>query len=308
MNVHYNCVWRFKDYFLSRLENKLAIAACYTSTREVLILPMSRCREKVELKTAKVLVKKNKLEFKPAEVRVRKLNLKVKSVCVRLKKLKVKLRNVKVNLKSVVLEEHMWLRNQNPVTCSLINRKMRVLIDETSPNIVDYLVKGEVTRFPICSRNPTIVPPYVSYELGSQKSIEEDDEENPTKRVPDWAQERSVMRALKNMVDPDHVFEACDPPDLHDMFPCPATTSTRGDIWDSPVQSNIIDSTYVVSEVVEESFVAEDRLVGTHNETYVVSEEYQKGRKTTVSVNDHDQSEDDDEVRFDFSIRKPVEI
>ena len=269
---------------------------------------MSRYRKKVEIKTVKVLVKRYKLDFKQVKVRVRKLNLKVKPVCVRLKKLKVKLRTVSVNLKSVVFEEHMKPRNQNSVSCSLINRKVWILIDETSPNIVDYLVKGEVTRLPICSRNPSIVPPYVSYELGSQKSIEEDDEENPTKRVPDWAQERSVMRALKTMVDPDHVFEACDPPDLYDMFPCPATTSTRGDIWDSPVQSNIIDSTYVVSEVVEESIVAEDCLVGTHNETYVVSEEYQKGRKTTVSVNDHDQSEDDDEVRFDFSIRKPVEI
>ena len=148
----------------------------------------------------------------------------------------MKVRNVKVNLKSVVVEEYVKNGNQN-------RNLVRILNDETSPNIVDCLLKGEGTMSPIYSRKPTIIPPYVSYELGSQKSIEEDDEENPKKRVPDWAQESSVMRALPNMVDPDHIFEICEPPDLLDMFPYPATTSTREDICNSPVQSNIIDST-----------------------------------------------------------------
>jgi len=285
-------------------------------------LAMARTRTTVDHnKKVKVLVKKMKLECKPVQVRVKKSNLKVKSVCVRLQKMKVKVRNVKVNLKSVDVEEHVKRKDQNQVTCSLNKNIVRILSDEASPMIVDCLVKGKGTRSPICSIKTTIIPPYVNYELGSQKSIEEDDEENPKKRVPDWAQESSVMRALPNMVDPDHIFETCEPPDLLDMFPYPATTSTRRDICNSPVQSNIIDSTYVVGE---ESFVSVDCLNGLHDETYVVSKKYQKGESFSVVVNDQDEAnatknkefhveswsdeEEENEVTFDFSIRDPVEF
>jgi len=290
------------------------------TTRQILhevqsaeLFPMARSWRTVKLKKVKVLVKKIQLECKPVEVRVSRRNLKVKSVCVKLQRLIVKVRNVNVNLKSVVVEE--YVKNRNLV---------RILNDETSPNIVDCLLMGKGTMSPIYSRKPTIIPPYVSYELGSQKSIEEDDEENPRKRVPDWAQESSVMRAVLNRVDPDLVFETCEPPDLVDMFPCPATSYTRRDIWNSPVQSNIIDSTYVVNDdmvVVEESLVAEDRLNELHDETYVVSENYQKGeitfaldnRKETTATENKDfnnessiDEEDDEEVRFDLPNRKTV--
>jgi len=280
---------------------------------------MARSQKTIGPKQVNVLVRKMKLECKPFQVRVRNCNLKVKSVCVRLQKIKVKVRNVKVNLNSVVVEEHVKRKDQNPVTCSLNKNPVRILNDKTLPNIVDCLVKG--TRSSTCSRNPTFLPPYVNYELGSQKSIEEDDEENPRKRVPDWAQDSSVMRALSNMVDPEHIFETCEPPDLLDMFPHPATTSTRRDICNSPVQSNIIDSTYVISE---ESFVAVDCLNGLHNETYVVSKKYQKGESFSVVVNGQDEAnattnkefhveswsdeEEENEVTFDFSIRDPDEF
>jgi len=257
------------------------------------------------------LVKKIKVECKPVQVRVKKSYLKVKSVCVRLQKVKVKVRNVKVNLNSAVVEEYVKMKDINP-TCSLNKNIVRILIDEASPSIVDCLVKGRGSgSSSICSRKPTIIHPYVSYELGSQKSIEEEDEENPRNRVPDWAQESSVMRALLNRVDPDYVFATCEPPDLVDMFPCPATTSTKRDIRNSPVQSNIVDSTYVVCDdtvVVEESCVEVDCINGLQDETYVVCKKYQKGENSSVTVNKVNKdlneelwSDEEEEVTFGFS-------
>ena len=71
---------------------------------------------------------------------------------------------------------------------------------------------------------------------------------------------------------------------------------------DDHIQSNIVDSTNIFSEVDEESFVAEDCLRETHNETYMVSEKYPKGRNTTVVLINDESEEEEDEVRFDFSI------
>jgi len=264
-----------------------------------------------------VLVKKMKLECKPVQVRVRKMNLKVKSVCVRLQKITEKEKDIKVNLESVIVKEHVVMKNLNPVTCGLKKNLVRILYDEASPNIVDCLVKGKATRSSRCPSKSAIISPYVSYELGSQKSIEEDDEENPKKRVPDWAQESSVKRALLTRVNPDHVFDTCEPPDLLDMFAYPATTSTRRDICNSPVQSNIIDSTYVISSDmvgIEESFVAEDCVKELSNETYVVSinKNIQTESNVTKSKDMNGGSwsdeEEADEITFDFSIRDTVEF
>ena len=178
------------------------------------------------------LVKKKKLECKAVQVRVRKRHLNVKSVCVRLQKITVKVKNVEVNLEPVVVEKHVVMKEQNPVSCSPHKNLVSILNDEDSPNIGDCLVKGKETRSQRCSRKPTVKSPYVGCKLGCQKLIEED----PNKRrIPDWAQEGPLKRSLLIRINPDHVFETCEPPDLADIFPCSATTFYCRDIWNSPV-------------------------------------------------------------------------
>jgi len=292
----------------------------------------------------KVISNKEIHIVKPVKVNVKKMTLKEKLVEVKLKKHKIKVKKVRVNLKPIDLGKYLKnsenvashtklfdvYRKNKRITAAAVshnNNIVSVLNDLKIQKIVDCLAKGKVTRLPSCNN---IIPmsSYVNYELGSQKSIEEDDEDSPTKEVPAWAHRRSVLKALLSMdVDPDIIFEACDPPDLSDMFPCNLTLSFERDILNSPTHSNIIDTTYVLNDdqrEVDTTFVVENMqtqdsdsgetsvfVIKEHkeiNNTSVTADELTDGDLSTVTVTESEKegskalSDDDNEISFDFTL------
>jgi len=301
----------------------------------------------------KVISNKEMHIVKPVKVMVKKMTLKEKLVKVKLKKHKIKVKKVRVNLKPIGLGKYLknsenvafptessevYRKNKriNAAAVSHNNNIVSVLNDMKIQKIVDCLAKGKVTRLPSCNN---IIPmsTYVNYELGSQKSIEEDDEDSPTKEVPTWAHRRSVIKALLSMeVDPDIIFEACDPPDLKDMFPCNLTISIERDMLNSPTHSSIIDTTYVVNDdqrEVDTTFVIENMqtqdsdigetsasTIKEHkqiNNTSVTGDVLTDGHLSTVTVIVSEKeaskalSDEDSEISFDFSLgnvkpRKPL--
>ena len=193
------------------------------------------------------------------------------------KLLKLKMKKVSVNLKSLKIErwqiEALSDQKKTLRDCLIVVKVVDDNLTEADvrtnqykakdykvnkcgvvANMLDCLVEGKVTRLKQLKGKgmkwaksvPTSSPAvYASYVLGSQRSIQEDSEDNPKKRVPSWAEEKSVMKAVLVEVDPDLIFAPCDTPDLEDMFPRRHSSPRGRDIWNSPGKSDAIcDITY----------------------------------------------------------------
>jgi len=98
-------------------------------------------------------------------------------------------------------------------------------------NILDQLSAGT-----IISCVQTLIyskEAYVNYELGSQKSIEADNEDCPTKQIPFWAQEEQLFKSIivqdENDIDPSSIFATCESPNLEGIFPF--TSATKRNLW-----------------------------------------------------------------------------
>ena len=182
------------------------------------------------------------------KVLIKKMKLKVKKLSVNLKSMKLSARQMKelsrqealIAQPSVVVKVVKDTAFQTEsMKCKLRNKFVKSSYSKTY-DVVDWIldcqVKGKVSRLKTCPKSP-----YSNYELGSQKAMEEDDEDSPKKKIPSWAEEKAVMRAVMVDLDTDLIFAPCDTPDLGDMFPI--TASRRRNIWDSPTNSLTICDT-----------------------------------------------------------------
>eukprot|EP00092_Neocalanus_flemingeri_P032199 GFUD01034997.1.p1 GENE.GFUD01034997.1~~GFUD01034997.1.p1 ORF type:complete len:273 (-),score=77.88 GFUD01034997.1:212-1030(-) len=188
---------------------------------------------------------------------------KVLRVSVLVRKMKLKLKKVTVNVMSMRLGvqqirdlSSQWqtmstlgkstvcpTREQSALGASRLGLSVDFVSDDCVADIQDCLGRGEVTRLSRCVQWKWPFNSSENYGLGSQKSMEADNEDSPRKKVPVWARERQIRRAITAQVDVDTdlVFAPCDPPDLSLMFPTSA--SKRRDLWNSPTRSEAMCDT-----------------------------------------------------------------
>merc|ERR1719186_322200 len=222
--------------------------------------------KKSQIMKVGVLLKKLKLKAKKVEVNVLALRLSVKQIsdlptqrqtrqvigkkavqdCVVGHKVSKSSRREFVNQKSKSknkfapkpsLKSEVKSKNEASESSKLGLTVVPVMAWDGAIQIKDCRSKGKVTRLRNCLRWNGSFQPCDNYGLGSQKSMQEDSEDSPKKKVPIWAEERQLRIAIiaQMDVDIDQDFAACDPPDLSGMFP--RTASRRKDIWNSPTRS-----------------------------------------------------------------------
>jgi len=220
-----------------------------------------------------------------------KVTPKVKKVGVMVKRLKVKMRKLSVDLLPVLLSEYQTnllkqlksqkiakkknarkkvkvkptLRNKDASAASSVptNSLCLIHVSDSVPQIKEMLSRGKVLRLTSSLRwRWDVVSLYENYGLGSQQSIQADDEDSPKKKVPRWAEEKMIIRALTGCVDvdPDQIFSPCEPPDLVKMFP--SVVNKRMNIWNSPTSGQAICST--PQPQPEEGSIQEDEEISFH--------------------------------------------
>jgi len=178
------------------------------------------------------------------KVLIKKMKLKVKKMSVNLKSMKLSVWQMKelarqkgsIDQPTVVVKVVKDAPFQAAAMRNKVVKSSYLKTYDAMAEILDCLVKGRVSRLNTYPKSP-----YSSYGLGSQKSMEEDDEDSPKKKIPNWAEEKAVMRAVMVDLDTDLIFAPCDTPDLSDMFP--VTANRRRNIWDSPTSSLAICDT-----------------------------------------------------------------
>jgi hypothetical protein len=195
---------------------------------------------------ARVICKRPRI--RDVKVLIKKMKLTVKKLSVNLKSMKLSVRQIKelaweedsIAKPTVVVKVVKDTAFRNVSMKFMLRNKFvkssYLKTYDVEAEILDCLVMGKVSRLKTCPKSP-----YSSYELGSQKAMEEDNEDSPKKKIPSWAEEKAVMRAVMVDVDTDLIFAPCDPPDLSDMFPI--TASRRRNLWDSPTSSLTICDT-----------------------------------------------------------------